>query len=63
MKPLRQAMRQRRTARWRSWYTQAGDRIVADGSYTVSVGGGQPGTDAASVSGTVQVVGRIQLSE
>ena len=46
-----------------SMVTQTGDRIVADGSYTVSVGGGQPGTGAPSVSGTVQVDGRIQLPE
>jgi beta-glucosidase len=51
------------TRRDLSMVTQAGDRIVADGSYTVSVGGGQPGTDAPSVSGTVQVHGRIQLPE
>ena len=46
-----------------SMVTQAGDRIIADGRYTVSVGGGQPGTGAPSVSGTVQVAGRIQLPE
>jgi beta-glucosidase len=51
------------TQRDLSMVTQAGDRIVADGSYTVSVGGGQPGTGAPSVSGMVQVVGRIQLPE
>jgi beta-glucosidase len=51
------------TRRDLSMVTQAGYRIVADGSYIVSVGGGQPGTGAASLSGTVQVVGRIQLPE
>ena len=32
-------------------------------TYTVSVGGGQPGTGAPSVSGTFQVNGQIQLPE
>jgi beta-glucosidase len=43
--------------------TDGGDRIVAQGTYTVSVGGGQPGTGAPSVSGTFQVSGQIQLPE
>jgi len=46
-----------------SMVTQAGDRIIPQGGYTVSVGGGQPGTQAPSVSGTFQVIGRIQLPE
>ena len=46
-----------------SMVTEAGDRIVANGAYTVSVGGGQPQTGAPSVSGTFQVTGRIQLPE
>ena len=46
-----------------SMVTEAGDRIVPQGTYTVSVGGGQPGTAAPSVSGTFQVSGRIQLPE
>jgi beta-glucosidase len=46
-----------------SMVTQAGDRIVPQGRYTVSVGGGQPGTEAPSVSGSFQVNGRIQLPE
>ena len=43
--------------------TATGNRIVAAGNYTVSVGGGQPGTGAPSVSGTFQVNGQIQLPE
>ncbi len=43
--------------------TEAGDRIVPQGAYTVSVGGGQPGTGAPSVSGTFRVTGQIQLPE
>lgn len=46
-----------------SMVTEGGDRIVPQGTYTVSVGGGQPGTLAPSVSGTFQVNGRIQLPE
>jgi beta-glucosidase len=46
-----------------SMVTASGDRIVAQGRYTVSVGGGQPGTDLPSVSGTFQVRGQIQLPE
>ncbi len=46
-----------------SMVTEAGDRIVAQGTYGVSVGGGQPGTGAPSVSGTFQVSGQIELPE
>ncbi|MGH8316597.1 MAG: glycoside hydrolase family 3 C-terminal domain-containing protein [Steroidobacteraceae bacterium] len=46
-----------------SMVTEAGDRIVAQGRYTVSVGGGQPGTGAPSVSGTFQVNGQVMLPE
>ena len=46
-----------------SMVTGDGDRIVAGGNYTVSVGGGQPGTGAPSVSGSFQVSGQIQLPE
>ncbi|MGH8180850.1 MAG: glycoside hydrolase family 3 C-terminal domain-containing protein, partial [Steroidobacteraceae bacterium] len=46
-----------------SMVTEAGDRIVPEGTYTVSVGGGQPGTGAPSAHGTFQVKGRIQLPE
>ncbi|HEY1888941.1 MAG TPA: glycoside hydrolase family 3 C-terminal domain-containing protein [Steroidobacteraceae bacterium] len=46
-----------------SMVTAMGDRIVAQGTYTVSVGGGQPGTGVPSVSGTFQMNGRIQLPE
>ncbi len=51
------------TARDLSMVTETGDRIVAAGRYTVSVGGGQPGTGAPSVSGTFEMTGRIQLPE
>ena len=46
-----------------SMVTEAGDRIVPEGQYTLSVGGGQPGTGATSISGTFRVNGQIQLPE
>jgi beta-glucosidase len=38
-----------------SMVTEAGTPIIAKGKYSVSVGGGQPNTEAPSVSGTFQV--------
>jgi beta-glucosidase len=46
-----------------SMVTDAGDIIVAQGKYTVSVGGSQPGTGAPSVSGDIEVNGQIMLPE
>lgn len=46
-----------------SMVTEAGDRIVAQGKYTVSAGGGQPDTGAASVSGNFEIKGQITLPE
>ncbi len=46
-----------------SMVTDLGDIIVAQGKYTVSVGGGQPGTGAASVSANFDVKGQIMLPE
>ncbi len=46
-----------------SMVTDAGDIIVGEGKYTVSVGGGQPGTDAPTVSGDFVVNGQIMLPE
>ena len=43
--------------------TEGGDIIVAQGNYTVSIGGGQPGTEAPSVSGGLQVSGQVMLPE
>jgi beta-glucosidase len=51
------------TRRDLSLVTDAGDRIVAQGRYTVSIGGGQPGTGAPSASGTLQVNGQVMLPE
>jgi beta-glucosidase len=46
-----------------SMVTEAGDIIVAPGRYQVSIGGGQPGTQAPSVSGGFDIRGQITLPE
>ncbi len=46
-----------------SMVTQAGDPIVAAGNYTLSIGGGQPGTGAPSVTGHFRIDGQIGLSQ
>jgi beta-glucosidase len=46
-----------------SMVTDGGDIVVAKGKYAVSIGGGQPGTDAPSSSGTFEIDGQLTLSE
>lgn len=46
-----------------SMVTEEGDIIVAQGTYTVSIGGGQPGTGAPSLSGELRVNGQVMLPE
>ncbi|HEY6456729.1 MAG TPA: glycoside hydrolase family 3 C-terminal domain-containing protein [Steroidobacteraceae bacterium] len=46
-----------------SMVTEAGDIIVAQGRYTVWIGGGQPGTAAASTSSRFEVSGQLTLPE
>jgi len=46
-----------------SMVTDLGDIIVAEGEYTVSIGGGQPKTGAPSATGTFHVQGAITLPE
>ncbi len=46
-----------------SMVTEAGEPIVAEGSYTVTVGGGQPNTGAPSVAGSFRVQGKLTLPE
>jgi beta-glucosidase len=50
-------------ARDLSMVTEAGEPIVADGKYVVSVGGGQPNTSAKVLSGTFNIKGNLTLSE
>jgi len=46
-----------------SMVTEAGEPSVPEGTYTVTVGGGQPNTGAAVVSGTFSVKGTVTLPE
>jgi beta-glucosidase len=46
-----------------SMVTEAGEPIVAEGAYTVSVGGGQPDTGAPAVAGSFTVKGTLTLPE
>ena len=46
-----------------SLVTHAGDILVAQGRYTVCVGGGQPGTGAPTVEGDFEVKGLMLLPE
>jgi len=46
-----------------SMVTEAGEPIIAKGKYSVSIGGGQPGTGAPSVAGTFRVKGNKTLPE
>jgi beta-glucosidase len=51
------------SARDLSMVTEVGAPIVAEGAYTVSVGGGQPQTGAQTVTGTFNVKGSLTLPE
>jgi beta-glucosidase len=46
-----------------SMVTAEGQPIIAGGDYTISIGGGQPDTGAAGVTGRFHVEGRIALPE
>jgi beta-glucosidase len=46
-----------------SMVTEAGEPIIAEGKYSVSIGGGQPNTEAPTVAGTFQVKGTRTLPE
>jgi len=46
-----------------SYVNEAGDRLVASGKYHVSVGGGQPGTSAATVEVPLEISGEYKLPE
>jgi len=46
-----------------SMVSEAGEPIIAEGKYSVSVGGGQPNTDAPAVAGTFRVKGKKTLPE
>jgi beta-glucosidase len=46
-----------------SMVTEAGDPIIAEGQYSVSVGGGQPHTGVQTVNGTFNIKGKVILPE
>ena len=46
-----------------SYVNEAGDRLISAGDYTVSVGGGQPGTTAAQAEARLSIHGEQQLPE
>jgi beta-glucosidase len=46
-----------------SMVNEEGDIIVAQGTYAVSIGGGQPGSGAPSISGELRVNDRVMLPE
>ena len=48
-------------ARQWSQVLENGDRVILPGSYTLFVGGSQPGTDASGVSTTVKIAGKKTL--
>jgi len=43
--------------------TEDGNPIIAQGDYTISIGGGQPGTGAPAVTGKFRIEGQIALPE
>jgi beta-glucosidase len=51
------------TPRDLSMVNPKGDRIITPGEYRLSVGGGQPGTDAPTVSSTFQIKGEMMMPE
>jgi len=46
-----------------SHVNQAGEHIIAPGSYRLSIGGGQPGTSSRTTEATFTITGRAQLPE
>lgn len=46
-----------------SMVSEAGQPMIADGQYKISIGGGQPGTGAPAAAGTFQIKGTMNLSE
>jgi beta-glucosidase len=43
--------------------SEAGQPIIAEGQYKISIGGGQPGTVAPGAAGTFQIKGTMNLPE
>ena len=43
--------------------TEDGNPIIAQGDYTINIGGGQPNTGASEVTGKFRIEGQIALPE
>jgi beta-glucosidase len=46
-----------------SYVTDAGERVIAPGSYMLSIGGGQPSTEAPTVEARFTITGEVHLPE
>ncbi len=46
-----------------SMVTETGDPIIAEGPYTITIGGGQPDTGAPVVTGHFTIKGQLMLPE
>jgi beta-glucosidase len=46
-----------------SMVTEDGNPIIAQGDYTISIGGGQPNTGAAAATGKFRIEGQVVLPE
>jgi beta-glucosidase len=46
-----------------SMVTEAGDPIIAEGPYTITIGGGQPDTGAPTATGKFSIKGQLMLPE
>jgi beta-glucosidase len=44
-----------------SYVNEAGERVVAAGSYRIFVGGGQPGTGAAGLEARLSITQQVKL--
>ena len=46
-----------------SMVTEVGERIIPEGKYSLSIGGGQPTTGAPTMEGTFQMEGSVVLPD
>jgi beta-glucosidase len=46
-----------------SMVTEAGEPVIVEGDYSLSVGGGQPGTSAQTLTGSFHINGTKTLPE
>jgi beta-glucosidase len=58
-----QKLRFELTDRDLSMVSEVGELIIAEGAYSVSIGGGQPNTGAPAATGTFHVIGKKTLPE